>query len=125
MGLIDMTASSLRVRVPVLSEQRTSIPAASSTAERRVDRTPLLARDRAPTAAAKVNIDGKATGIDDRIATRRSGTISPIGMETENEYTPSKTGHGSVEQHKITHNSQYGFLLRALRCGSANEFRCP
>jgi hypothetical protein len=80
-----MTASSLRVRVPVLSEQRTSIPAASSTAERRVDRTPLLARERAPTAAAKVNIDGNATGIEDRIATSSRGTISPMGMETENE----------------------------------------
>jgi allophanate hydrolase subunit 1 len=75
-----ITASSLRVSVPVLSEQRISILPASSTAERLVGKTPRRANARAPTAAASVNIEGKATGIDERTATRMSGTMSARGI---------------------------------------------
>ena len=56
------------------------MPAASSTAERLVGNTPRRDRDRAPTAAASVNIDGSATGIEERTATSKSGTISDSGM---------------------------------------------
>ena len=48
-----VTTSSLRVSVPVLSAQRTSIPAASSSAERRVGKTPRRATARAPEAAGQ------------------------------------------------------------------------
>src|ERR1017187_7300519 len=43
-GRTLVTESALRVRVPVLSEHKTSIEAASSTAERRVGSTPSFAR---------------------------------------------------------------------------------
>ena len=77
-GRIAVTSSSLRVSVPVLSAQRTSIDAASSTALKRVSRTPIPASERAPIALASVNVAGRATGIEARTAVRTSATISVI-----------------------------------------------
>ena len=74
------TVSSLRVRVPVLSEHNTSIDAASSTAESRVGNTPCLARARAPIAAARVNVAGNATGMMARTDVSKSGIISVEGI---------------------------------------------
>ena len=51
-GQTVVTVSAFLVSVPVLSAQRTTIDAASSTAERRVGRTPNFARARAPRADA-------------------------------------------------------------------------
>ncbi len=82
-GRTDITASSLRVSVPVLSEHRMSTPAASSTAERLVGSTPWAASERAPTAAASVNIDGSATGIEERSPTKTRATISAPGSDSE------------------------------------------
>ena len=76
-----MTFSSLFVNVPVLSAHRTSIAAASSTADNRVDKTPTFASAWAPTAAAKVNVAGSATGIDASTAVSTSGMISTQGIE--------------------------------------------
>ena len=76
----SVTVSSLRVSVPVLSAHSTSIVAASSTAERRVGSTPSRARARAPSAAARVNVAGSATGIEASTAVRTSGMISPSGI---------------------------------------------
>jgi hypothetical protein len=72
-----VTISAFWVSVPVLSEHRTSVVPASSTAERRVGRTPSFAKDRAPSAAATVKVAGSATGIDARTAVKTRGTISP------------------------------------------------
>src|ERR1700722_17704565 len=47
MGCTVVTVSALRVSVPVLSAHKTFIDAASSTAERRVGRTPSFASARA------------------------------------------------------------------------------
>ena len=79
-GRTVVTFSSLRVSVPVLSAHRTSMDAASSTAERRVGRTPWRARDRAPTAAARVKVAGSATGIEARTAVSTREMISASGM---------------------------------------------
>ena len=86
-----VTASSLRVNVPVLSEQRTSSVAASSTADNRVGSTPKRARAFAPSAAASVNVAGSATGMDARTAVRTRGIISPIGILRAWAYATSKT----------------------------------
>ena len=75
-----VTVSAFRVSVPVLSAHRTSIDAASSTAERRVGRTPSFARARAPSADASVKVAGSATGIDARTAVRTRGMISSSGI---------------------------------------------
>ncbi len=79
-GLTLVTESSLRVSVPVLSAHKTSIVAASSTAVSRVGSTPSFAKDRAPTAAASVNVAGKATGIAARTDVSNSGMISLHGI---------------------------------------------
>ena len=79
-GRTVVTVSALRVSVPVLSAHRTSIDAASSTAERRVGRTPSFANARAPSAAASVKVAGSATGIDARTAVRTRGMISSSGI---------------------------------------------
>jgi hypothetical protein len=68
------------VSVPVLSAHRTTIDAASSTADRRVGRTPSFARARAPSADARVKVAGNATGIDAKIAVRRRGMMSSTGI---------------------------------------------
>ena len=79
-GRTDVTDSSLRVSVPVLSTHKTSIVAASSTADRRVGSTPRFANTCAPTAAARVKVAGSATGIEARIAVSTSGMISATGI---------------------------------------------
>jgi hypothetical protein len=79
-GLTLVTESSLRVSVPVLSEHKTSIVAASSTAESRVGRTPRFARARAPSAVARVNVAGNATGIAARTDVSKRGMISLHGI---------------------------------------------
>ena len=66
--------------VPVLSAHKTFIDAASSTAVRRVGRTPSLASERAPSAAARVKVAGSATGIDARTAVKTRGRISASGI---------------------------------------------
>ena len=76
----ESSESSLRVKVPVLSEHKTSIVAASSTADSRVGRTPSFARDRAPSAAARVNVAGNATGMAARTEVSKSGMISLHGI---------------------------------------------
>lgn len=73
-----MTVSSLFVKVPVLSEHSTSIEAASSSVDKRVGNTPTVAKARAPTAAASVNVAGNATGIEARIAAKISEMISVV-----------------------------------------------
>src|SRR5208282_5254154 len=88
---IAVTVNSLRVNVPVLSEQRTSSVAASSTADNRVGRTPRRASALAPTAAASVNVAGSAIGMDARTAVRTRGIISPIGILRAWAYATSKT----------------------------------
>ena len=75
-----VTVSAFWVSVPVLSTHKTSVVPASSTAERRVGRTPILANARAPSAAARVKVAGRATGIDARTAVRTSGIISASGI---------------------------------------------
>ena len=80
MGRTPVTVSEFCVRVPVLSAQRTSIDAASSTAESLVGRTSSFARAFAPIAAARVKVAGSATGIDARIAVSTSGIISLVGI---------------------------------------------
>lgn len=62
-GETASTSSALRVRVPVLSEHRTSMAAASCAAESLVNRTPCRAIVRAPIAAESVNVAGRATGM--------------------------------------------------------------
>ena len=79
-GRTLVTESSLRVSVPVLSEHKTSIVAASSTAESRVGRTPSFARARAPSAVARVKVAGNATGIAARTDVSNSGMISLHGI---------------------------------------------
>ncbi len=64
--------------VPVLSLHRTSIPAASSIADRRVISTPDFASSNAPIAVATVNVAGNATGT---LATSR---ISVNGITSAN-----------------------------------------
>ena len=80
MGRTVVTVSAFWVSVPVLSEHKTSIVAASSTAERRVGRTPSFANARAPSADARVKVAGSATGIDARTAVRTRGMISSSGI---------------------------------------------
>ena len=80
MGRNAVTARALRVRVPVLSAHRMSMPAASSTADRLVGSTPRAASERAPIAADRVNMDGRATGIEDSTATNSSGASWTSGM---------------------------------------------
>ena len=75
-----VTLSSFWVRVPVLSAHRTVIVAASSTAERRVGRTPSFASACAPSADASVKVAGSATGIEARTAVRTRGMISASGI---------------------------------------------
>ena len=79
-GRTPFTDNSLRVKVPVLSEQSTSMVAASSTAERRVDSTPVFARDLAPSAVASVNVAGKATGMAASTAVSKSEMVSSQAM---------------------------------------------
>ena len=79
MARTAVTASSFCVSVPVLSAHSTSMVAASSTAERRVGRTPRLASARAPNAVASVKVAGSATGIAASMAVSASGTISATG----------------------------------------------
>ena len=79
-GCTVVTVSALRVSVPVLSAHKTFIDAASSTAERRVGRTPSFAKARAPSAAASVKVAGSATGIDASTAVRTRGMISSSGI---------------------------------------------
>src|ERR1700683_3825024 len=79
-GRTVLTDSSLRVSVPVLSAHKTSIDADSSTAERRVGRTPSFASARAPNAAARVNVAGNATGIEASTPVRTRGIISVTGI---------------------------------------------
>jgi hypothetical protein len=86
-GRTLVTESSLRVRVPVLSEHSTSMVAASSTAERRVGSTPNFARERAPSAAARVKVAGNATGIAARTEVNNRGIISPHGIACIHAYT--------------------------------------
>jgi hypothetical protein len=74
-----VTVSAFWVSVPVLSAHKTSIVAASSTAERRVGRTPRFAKTLAPSADARVKVAGSATGIDARTAVRTRGMISASG----------------------------------------------
>jgi hypothetical protein len=74
-----VTVNALRVSVPVLSAHKTLIDAASSTAERRVGRTPCFAKARAPSAAARVKVAGSATGIDASTAVRTRGMTSSSG----------------------------------------------
>ena len=73
------TAKVFCVNVPVLSAQRTSMLAASSTAESRVGRTPLLASARAPSAVARVKVAGNATGMAARMAVSVKGMTSTGG----------------------------------------------
>ena len=80
MGRTAVTVSAFWVSVPVLSAHKTSVVPASSTAERRVGRTPSFAKARAPSAAARVKVAGSATGIDARIAVKTRGTISASGI---------------------------------------------
>ena len=79
-GRTVVTVSAFWVSVPVLSEHKTTIDAASSTAERRVGRTPSFARERALIADASVKVAGSATGIDARMAVSTSGMISVTGI---------------------------------------------
>src|SRR3974377_879780 len=74
------------VKVPVLSEQSTSIDAASSTAERRVGNTPRLVRARAPIAVERVNVAGKATGTVASSTINASGMNSAAGNPLQYEY---------------------------------------
>src|ERR1700722_14295402 len=80
MGRTFVTVNALSVSVPVLSAHRTSMLAASSTAERRVGRTPNFANARAPSAPARVKVAGSATGIDANTAVRTKGMISASGI---------------------------------------------
>jgi hypothetical protein len=80
MGRTVATVSAFWVSVPVLSAHKTTIDAASSTAERRVGRTPRFARARAPSADASVKVAGSATGIDAKIAVRTRGMMSATGI---------------------------------------------
>ena len=70
------TSNSLRVSVPVLSAHRTSMAAASCTADSRVSRTPRRASVWAPNAADSVNVAGSAAGI---VA---SSTVRPSGIRS-------------------------------------------
>jgi hypothetical protein len=67
-----LTTNSLRVSVPVLSQQITSTMAASFNDDSRVSRTPFIASVLAPSAAARVNVAGSATGTADSSAVRTS-----------------------------------------------------
>lgn len=84
-GWTVVTFSAFCVSVPVLSAQRITIDAASSTAERRVGRMPRFASARAPSADARVNVAGSATGMEARIAVRTRGMISSTGMVRDHE----------------------------------------
>ena len=80
MGRTLVTKSWLRVSVPVLSEHKTPMVAASSRAVSRVGKTPSLARARAPSAAASVNVAGNATGMAASTDVSSSGIISYHGI---------------------------------------------
>ena len=122
-GWTAVTANSLRVNVPVLSEQRTSSVAASSTADNRVGSTPRRANALAPIAAASVNVAGSATGIDARTAVRTRGIISPTGILQDVRVRHQQDDDDAIEHGKISHHAHDCFLLRTLDMGGADEFR--
>jgi len=76
-GRTSRTDISFNVSVPVLSEHSTSIVAASCNADSRVSNTPLAASVLAPSAAAKVNVAGNATGTADNKELRIYTTTIP------------------------------------------------
>jgi hypothetical protein len=118
-----VTASSLRVRVPVLSAQRTSIPAASSSAESRVGNTPRFATARAPTVAARGehrrqrhrNRCQHGNQHQRRDLGKRHGQVDAIRGEQD--------GHGAIEQREIAHDAKNRLLLGAFDMSGADEFR--
>jgi hypothetical protein len=122
-GRVAATASSFRVSVPVLSAQRTSMLAASSTADRRVGRTSTRARSRAPTAAARVNVAGRATGIDARTVVRIRGTISADGRWTACAYATIATRRVPLNRARLrtTRRTAFCWVLSAwaVRTSSA------
>ena len=86
--MIPATESLFVVIVPVLSEHRVSIVAASSAALSRVTSTPRFTRSIDPIAILIVNIAGNATGMEEARSTSARGTIinhfSPANADTPN-----------------------------------------
>ena len=122
-GWMAVTLSSFSVSVPVLSAHRTSMLAASSTAESRVGRTPSWARARAPIAAARVKVAGSATGIDARTAVSTRGMIS-LHRHFEGVGIPHQQhDEDAIEHGEIAHHAQNSLLLRAFDMRGANQFR--
>ncbi len=72
-----LTVASLRVSVPVLSLHNTVIEAMSCSALSRVTNTPNLDNSTDPSAAAKVNVAGSATGMDASRMVSTSGSVCP------------------------------------------------
>ena len=120
-GRTVVTVSALWVSVPVLSAHKISIVAASSTAERRVGRTPRFAKARAPSAAARVKVAGSATGIDARTAVRTRGMISASGIFEKGCIGHEHHDDGAVERGEIAHHAQNRLLLRTYDMGGADE----
>ena len=79
------------VMVPVLSQHRMSIAAASSTADRRVTRTPRFANSSDPRALASVYVAGSATGTEATSRIRANGMISVRGIPPKIAYAKMTT----------------------------------
>ena len=79
-GWSVLTVASLRVRVPVLSLHSTVIEAMSCRALSRVTSTPNFESSTDPSAAASVNVAGRATGMDASKIVNTSGGVCANAM---------------------------------------------
>ena len=109
---------------PRLVRAGTSILAASSRAERRVGKAPRAASDRAPTAAARVKVAGRATGIDARTAVSTSGMISVRGMPRAAAYVVRMTMSIPFTIARLRTTRKTAFCCVLTTCVGEHQFRC-
>lgn len=97
--------------------------AASSTADRRVGRTPFRASARAPSADASANVAGSAMGTDARTAVNMSVMMSPRGQPKPMRIGQQRHNDRAAETGEIAHDRQYCLLPGPDDPGGAHQFR--